>query len=182
MLACPGKSMTTRALALGMVVASLVLSMTSEGLAQNPMEGPSLDANATGTFAPAGPPVEMPIRVDAGGSCVVDLKQLYDVTGSLSGSFEIDYRILVGGPCEVPPVLGKYEEHWIAHGTFSCTMNGGTASASLRYTAHVEAGGKVEGQMVLADGLSGGLTVRGNFADGKLEYSGRLKEERPSKR
>ena len=39
---------------------------------------------------------------------MIDLKQAYDMSGTLSGSLEIDYRIPVYGPCEVPPVLGKY--------------------------------------------------------------------------
>lgn len=162
-----------------LLMIGLALSATSDGLAQDPMQAPGLTQDAVGIFSPAGPPGGMPARVEAGSSCVIDLTQLYDVSGTLSGTFEIDYRIIVYGPCEVPPVLGKYEEEWIAHGTFSGTMDGTAASATLRYTAHVEIGGRVEGDMNLADGLWGRLEIRGSFGDGQLAYAGRLHEAPP---
>jgi hypothetical protein len=43
---------------------------------------------------------------------VVDLKQAYDVEGSLVGKMLIDYRIFVAGDCTKPP--GTYDEHWIS--------------------------------------------------------------------
>ncbi len=70
---------------------------------------------ASGTFSPAGPPVEQPVRVDAGKSCIVDIKQSYTISGTLSGALEIDYRILINGPRGSPP--GTTAEEWIAHGT-----------------------------------------------------------------
>lgn len=130
---------------------------------------------ASGTFAPKGPPLETPVRISAGGSCIVDIRQAYTISGTLSGSLEIDYRIIVFDPCEVPPVLGKYNESWIAYGTFTGTMIGSSTSGTLTYIAHVKAGGDVEGQMVFDDGLSGEISVKGNFSDGKLSYKGLLK-------
>ncbi|MCP5528502.1 MAG: hypothetical protein H7A47_17060 [Verrucomicrobiales bacterium] len=82
----------------------------------------------------------------------------------------IDYRIWVAGPCGFP--LGTYDEHWIAHGTFSGTIEGNPTSASLSYLAQVKAGGDVDGQIVFSDGLEGALSVGGNFGDGVLSYSG----------
>jgi hypothetical protein len=104
----------------------------------------------------------------------VDLRQAYDMSGTLSGLLTIDYRILVHGPCEVPPVIGKYEETWIAHGTFTGTSDGSAASGTLTYTARARSGGEVEGQIRLDGGLAGELAVSGNFADGKLSYHGRV--------
>jgi hypothetical protein len=101
-----------------------------------------------------------PVRIDAGGSCVIDLKQAYDMSGTLSGSLEIDYRILVYGPCEVPPVLGKYDEEWIAHGRFTGAAFGSAASGTLTYTADV-AGGHVDGRIVLRGTIDGAsLSIR----------------------
>jgi hypothetical protein len=127
----------------------------------------------SGTFAPVGPPLGPPTRVDAGGHCIIDLHQGYQVAGGLTGSFEIDYRIITYGPCPVgPPVPGAYAEDWIAHGTFAGTVHGAPASASLSYTGHAKAGGEVQGRIVLSDGLEGQLRVLGDFDDGELAYRG----------
>lgn len=122
---------------------------------------------------PAGSPLEKPVRIEAGTSCIVDVKQRYVVSGTLTGTMEVDFRILVQGPCGSAP--GKYDEEWIAHGTFAGETNGSSTSGHLSYTATVEAGGDVEGHIVLGQGLSGDFRVRGNFADGKLSYEGLLR-------
>lgn len=127
---------------------------------------------ATGTFSPSGPPLEPPTRVDAGESCVVDLTQDYSVTGSLSGSLEADYRILVAGGCGAP--IGTFDEQWIAHGTFTGTLDGAPASGRFSYTARVKAGGGVEGRMVFGQGLQGTLSIDGNFGGGYLSYDGHV--------
>jgi hypothetical protein len=129
-------------------------------------------SEASGTFAPAGPPSGKPARVAAGGACVIDLAQTYEVSGTLSGKLVADYRILVHGPCGAPP--GKFDEEWIARGTFSGTYNGAAASATFWYTARVQAGGTVVGRMTLGDGLTGQLDVRGSFEDGHLSYAGSI--------
>lgn len=103
---------------------------------------------------------------------MVELRQAYDISGTLSGSLEIDYRILVYGPCEVPPVIGKYDEEWVAHGTFTGTIDGSATSGSLTYTARVRAGGDVEGRILLGGGLNGKLAVSAIFGVGKLSYHG----------
>lgn len=130
------------------------------------------EIHATGTFAPSGPPLEPPTRSKAGESCVVDLTQPYSVTGSLSGSLEVDYRILVAGGCGAP--IGTFDERWIAHGTFTGTLDGTPASARFSYTARVVVGGTVEGRMVFGQGLRGELRIHGNFADGYLSYEGHV--------
>jgi hypothetical protein len=112
--------------------------------------------------------------VDAGGNCIVDLVQNYAISGTLAGSLQIDYRIIAYGPCEVPPVVGKYDEEWIAHGVFTGTVDGSPGSGSFTYTARVKAGGDVEGRIVLGEGLDGELAVSGNFRDGRLSYRGRV--------
>lgn len=71
----------------------------------------------SGFFSPVGTPSTPPKRIDVGGSCIVDLEQDYKVSGSLSGKFTIDYRIMVKGSCGSP--LGTFDEDWIAYGTFS---------------------------------------------------------------
>jgi hypothetical protein len=122
-----------------------------------------------GTLAPDGPPVGAPERVDAGGLCVVDLRQPYTIRGALSGRLVIDYRILVDGPCGLAP--GTVREEWIAHGTFDGSAGDGPVTATLSYTARVAAGGRVEGLMRLRGGVEAALRVEGRFADGELAYT-----------
>jgi hypothetical protein len=127
---------------------------------------------AEGTFEPAGPPLETPVKNDIGESCIVELKQPYKISGTLSGNLKIDYRILVYGPCGEPP--GTYDEEWIAFGSFSGTVDGSPGSGKFTYTANVRTGGDVEGKIVFVQGIDGELTVKGNFKDGKLSYNGYL--------
>ena len=128
------------------------------------------------TFRSSGPPTEAPIRKDVGKGCIVDLKQPYKISGMLSGNIEIDYRILVHGPCGKPP--GTYDEDWIAFGSFSGTVNGKPGSGRFTYTAKVKAGGDVEGDIVFGQGIDGDLKVKGNFNDGRLSYEGYIKKTR----
>jgi len=125
---------------------------------------------ASGSFTPTGPPSELPVKIEVGTSCLVELKQSYSISGTLSGTMMIDYRILVYGPCGVSP--GTFDEDWIAHGTFTGTANGSAVSGKLSYVARVQAGGNVEGRVSLGQGLEGELQVRGNFSDGSLAYTG----------
>jgi hypothetical protein len=104
------------------------------------------DFRATGTFLPDGPP-QQPVRVDAGQGCVVDVKQKYVVNGTLTGSFDVDFRILVFGPCGHP--LGAFAEEWIATGTFVGSVHDKSTTAKFTYTATVKRGGEVSGQIVL---------------------------------
>ena len=123
----------------------------------------------TGTLIPAGPPPSPPVRVDAGDSCIVDIALPYLIAGSLEGMAEIDYRIDIKGPCaEAMP--GKFDETWIAHGSFI----GAPRDASFVDTAEVKAGGKLKGEIVLGQGLSGWLKVSGSLANYHLEYRGFL--------
>jgi hypothetical protein len=168
-------TMTSRFALCSLLVSFLSFLFAPQSMAQDTSGQTEEETRASGTFAPAGPPLEEPVRVDAGGSCIVDLRQAYDVSGTLTGSIEVDYRIVVYGPCEVPPVLGKYDEEWIAYGAFAGTFDGSPASGSLIYTAQVRAGGDVEGRIVLGGGLDAELAVSGNFSDGKLSYRGRVK-------
>ncbi len=130
---------------------------------------------ASGTFSPVGPPVEPPTRVDAGGVCIVDLKQAYTITGTLSGSLSIDFRILVDGPCGSP--LGTYHERWIAHGTFTGKLDGEDVSSVFSYIGEVADQGGVSGSLVFGPGLEGGLRVSGILSDGRLSYEGRVNRE-----
>jgi hypothetical protein len=166
--------MISRLTSCNLLLAALSLLVVSQSMAQDTSGQARGETEAAGTFAPAGPPLERPIRVDAGGNCVVDLRQAYDISGTLSGSLEIDYRILVYGPCEVPPVIGKHDEEWIAHGKFTGAIDGSAASGSLTYTAKVRAGGDVEGRILLGAGLDGEMAVSGNLGDGRLSYRGRV--------
>lgn len=121
---------------------------------------------ATGNLVPAGPPSSR-IAVDAGTSCVIDIVLPYIITGTLAGTAEIDYRIDVKGPC-AEAVPGKFDETWIARGTFT----GSPSNAGFVYTADVKAGGKVRGKIVLGQGLTGWLWVSGSLADAQLDYRG----------
>ena len=132
-------------------------------------------SKAAGTFAPNGPPAEPPVRTDAGGGCNVDLTQDYTIEGTLLGAMRVDYRIWVAGPCGSP--VGTFDEHWIAHGTFTGTKDGMAASARFSYLAEVKAGGSVKGHIVFSHGLNGEFSVRGNFADGRLTYEGWVAQE-----
>jgi hypothetical protein len=133
------------------------------------LEAPRGDL-ASGSFAPVGPPPKPPIRIDVGESCIVEVTQGYAISGTLEGSLEIDFRILVAGPCGSPP--GTFDEEWIAYGIFTGTANGTAASANLSYVAHVEAGGDVEGRIELGQGLEAELSVHGNLYEGRLSYEG----------
>lgn len=132
-------------------------------------------AEAAGTFAPAGPPAPAPVRIDAGGGCIVELSQEYAVSGTLSGTAQIDYRILVAGPCGSPP--GTFDEQWIAYGTFAGTVDGTAATGKLTYTARVRAGGAVDGRMAFGQGMRGELRIQGSFSAGALSYQGRVARE-----
>lgn len=92
------------------------------------------------------------------------------VTGTVAGTMVIDYRILVAGPCGAP--VGTFDEHWIAHGTFTGAIGSLPAAGSFSYVAHVKAGGHVNGRVVFGQGLAGELTVQGDFGDGHLSYRG----------
>ena len=127
---------------------------------------------AIGTFRPDGPPQQEPTRVDAGKGCVVDVQQAYVVEGTLEGSFNIDFRILVRGPCGSP--IGTFAEEWIARGEFVGSLQGESTTASFTYTATVKPGGEVCGLIEFGQGLAGQLRVRGSFSDGELIYDGRL--------
>lgn len=56
--------------------------------------GATRGSEVAGTLTPVGAPVVPPLLIDAGGSCIVDLRQPYVISGGMSGSVEIDYRIL----------------------------------------------------------------------------------------
>jgi uncharacterized protein (TIGR02246 family) len=124
------------------------------------IEKPAFESE--GTFAPAGPPLEIPVRNEIGEGCIVGIKQPYNITGTLTGKFEIDYRILVHGSCDKSP--GTFNEEWIAFGSFNGTVDGMPKSGKFTYTADVKAG----------QGIDGELIVKGNFKDGKLSYNGHL--------
>jgi len=130
------------------------------------------DSIASGTFIPKGPPINPPIRVEAGNDCIVDLIQTYFVTGTLTGTFNIDYRILVYGHCGEPP--GTFNEEWIAHGAFNGKINESPVSGKFSYIAKSKAGGEVDGHIVFNQGITGELEIKGNFNDRKLSYEGWL--------
>lgn len=159
---------------MSLVTCALALLLASAAIGQNDSEQFENGTEAEGTFAPTGPPSDQPVRVEAGGSCIIDLKQAYSISGTLSGSLAIDYRIIVYGPCETPPVPGHYDEEWIAHGTFKGRISESEAFSTFIYTAKVQAGGGVEGRIVIGDGVHGELAVTGNFGDGHLSYQGQI--------
>ncbi|MBL1214988.1 MAG: hypothetical protein HND52_16620 [Ignavibacteriae bacterium] len=128
------------------------------------------DIEVKGTFKPSGPPTEGPVRLNAGTGCIIELKQPYTIAGTLSGSLEIDYRILVKGPCGAP--MGTYDETWIAYGSFTGNIDGNSKSGKFTYTANVKAGGEVFGTIIFGQGINGELKVEGKFSDGILSYKG----------
>lgn len=131
------------------------------------------EIEASGVLIPSGPPREKPERISAGKGCIVNLIQPYNISGTLTGTMELNYRILVKGPCGSP--AGTFDKEWIAYGIFSGLVNDKKASGNMSYVANVKAGGQVDGQVVFGHGLVGKLHVYGNFSDGKLSYKGYLK-------
>ena len=127
---------------------------------------------AAGEFSPSGP-LKKPERIEVGKSCIVDLIEPYNISGTLSGKIIFNYRILVKGPCGSSP--GTFDEEWIAFGKFNGNINATAASGKMSYTATVKAGGEVNGIIVLGQGIEGELHVYGNFNEGKLYYKGLLK-------
>jgi hypothetical protein len=122
----------------------------------------------SGTFRPSAPPEE-PARRKIGSGCVVDLKQAYDLEGSLVGDMVIDFRIFVAGDCIKPP--GTYDEHWISYGTYTVRVQDTEYTGTLIYLATVKAGGNVEGTLTLDGEFSAELKVAGKFEDGYMSYS-----------
>lgn len=112
------------------------------------------------------------VRTEIGSVCIVDLDQGYDLSGTLSGSMKINFRIIIDGPCGSPP--GTFNEEWIAHGDYSATISNLAVQGSLVYIATVEDGGSVSGELRLVGGATGTLVVTGDFRDGFMEYSGSL--------
>ncbi len=139
---------------------------------ENNAENFDTSLGISGILTPIGKPINVPERIDAGESCIVDLKQAYTITGSLSGTAEIDYRIIIAGKCGLPP--GTFEEEWIAYGKFTGSVNGKPASANLSYTAQIKSGGDVDGIIVIGQGIKAKLIISGNFSDKKLSYKGQL--------
>ena len=129
--------------------------------------------DVSGTIIPEGPPTSPPSRIDAGTDCIVDLVQLYQITGSLTGKMKLDYRIIVHGPCGSP--AGTYNEEWIAFGDFSGYQGEKSVTSRLSYTATVTHQGMVNGTITLGQGMSGTLTIRGQFNEGKLAYQGTIR-------
>jgi len=68
---------------------------------------------------------------DEDGAAIRSRSHSNDMSGTLSGSLEIDYRILVHGPCEVPPAPGKHDGEWIAYGRFNVEADGLARSGTL---------------------------------------------------
>jgi hypothetical protein len=124
----------------------------------------------SGTLAPVGPPSQPPTRVEAGGRCVVDVKQAYEVTGTIAGSLSVDFRILVDGPCGSP--IGTFDESWIAHGRFEGTLDASEIASRLSYVADVKAGGEVSGSIVFGPEWRGKVRITGELSDGRLSYEG----------
>lgn len=133
--------------------------------------GAEAQEEVSGTIAPIGPPIGEVARVDAGGACIIDLVQRYEVEGSLSGALEANYRIFVEGPCGSPP--GTFHEEWIAYGTFEGNADGAPSSSNFWYRAEVATGGRVEGTLRLEGDVQRELVISGRFSDGRLSYSGR---------
>lgn len=156
------------------LIIGMSLLMMNIILAQDSTSAPDMPdgIEAVGEFFPSGPPPKKPKRIEAGKSCIVDLIQSYTISGTLSGTIEFNYRILVKGSCGSPP--GTFDEEWIAYGKFKGKFNSTSVSGMMSYTANVKAGGEVNGIIVLGQGLEGELQVHGKFKDGKLSYKGMI--------
>ncbi len=142
---------------------------------ENNAENSDASLGVSGILTPIGKPINVPKRIDAGESCIIDLKQAYTIAGSLSGTAEIDYRIIIAGKCGMPPAT--FDEEWIAYGTYTGSVNGKPAAANLSYTAHIKSGGDVDGIIVMGQGIKAKLIISGNFSDNKLSYKGQFYEQ-----
>ncbi len=157
-----------------LVVFALVWSLLSlSGIVAQESTAPSKEESqpqaVKGFLVPTGPPIVKPVLTEAGKSCVVELVQGYEMTGTISASLEVDYRIWVQGPCGSPP--GTFDEEWIALGSIAEKVKEGW-TGNLTYIATVQAGGLVQGQMEFGHGLEGELRIEGKFGDGRLGYEG----------
>lgn len=135
-------------------------------------QDPETKKTITGFLIPNGKPLEVPTRINAGENCIIDLIQPYSISGDISGSIEINYRIIVLGECGSPP--GTYDEEWIAYGLFKGSFKGKNMSAKFSYTAQVKAGGDVKGVIIFGQGIKVKLKISGNFNEGKLLYMGEI--------
>ena len=160
-------------LTLFLLVSTAVAQNANADTTITTLKGMTGKVEASGILTPSGPPLEKPQRINAGKGCIINLIQPYNISGTLTGKMELNYRILVKGPCGSP--AGTFDEEWIAYGTFTGSVNGTKASGNMSYVANVKAGGQVDGTIEFGQGLEGKLYIYGNLSDGKLSYKGVLK-------
>ena len=163
---------TTKIRAASVVMALFLVSVLGTiSEAHDPIGGTGGTMQRTevsGTMDREGYPKTPLDKENAGGGCIVDVTQEHSVSGSMSGTLEIDYRLLIAGSCESQAEMDDQE--WIAHGVFEGMVDDSSRAASFSYVGEVKDGGNLEGTIVFSGGLVVELRIMGSFCDAPLCY------------
>lgn len=108
-----------------------------------------------------------------GSNCLLEVEGRLVFTGTIEGTASGQTSALVFAPCTdvatTPP--GTYRDVFRSDAVFEGTVGGQPAQANLRYMGRVQPGGRIEGRLILSNGVQGRLEVEAQVAVGG-EYHG----------
>ena len=89
------------------------------------------------------------------GECLLPLQGTHVYSGDLEGTMNLDYRILLHGPCDPEAEIGDLDESWIVTGRFDGAVNGRTGAFDIFYIADIT-DKHLTGQMAVVPGSGSG--------------------------
>lgn len=108
-----------------------------------------------------------------GSNCLLEVEGRLVFTGTIEGTASGQTSALVFAPCAdvatTPP--GTYPDVFRSEAVFEGTVDGQPAQANLLYMGRVQPGGRIEGRLILSNGVAGRLEVEAQVAVGG-EYHG----------
>ena len=108
-----------------------------------------------------------------GSNCLLEVEGRLVFTGTIEGIASGRTSALVFAPCSdiatTPP--GTYRDVFRSEAVFEGTVDGQPAQANLLYMGRVQPGGRIEGRLILSNGVQGRLEVEAQVAVGG-EYHG----------
>ena len=108
-----------------------------------------------------------------GSNCLLEVEGQLVFTGTIEGTASGQTSALVFAPCTdvatTPP--GTYPDVFRSEAVFEGTVDGQPAQANLLYMGRVQPGGRIEGRLILSNGVAGRLEVEAQVAVGG-EYHG----------
>ncbi|HEX6058662.1 MAG TPA: hypothetical protein VFZ11_06550 [Gemmatimonadaceae bacterium] len=110
-----------------------------------------------------------------GENCLLVVKGALVFSGTLEGTAAGETSALVFAPCDVvattPP--GTFPDVFKSELTFEGTVDGEAAQAKMLYMGRVQPGGRIDGRLVLSNGVAGRLDADAVVAVGG-EYAGSI--------